>query len=725
MNRRFITAISVLTILSVLGRDARACHIAPTADIRVREHVVRGRSVVLDGSGSYAATGEHIVEYEWDFDGDDSYDYFETIDHHPDGAFDGITTHVFTESESCTVKLRVTDSDGDPGTTSKSVNVSADDDNDGMPNAWEDLYGLDPYNPADALTSADNDNYDNLCEYFHMTSPVDEQDKPEGSDYNITLYIPGEVGSIQSAIDGSINGDTILVEKGRYHENIDFHGTNIILTSINPNDPHVVAGTVIDGGGFGPVVTFETSVDESAELTGFTITGGSSERGGGVYCESGTPTISNCVIKDNQATNKGGGLSTHSYYSSPTITNCVFSGNTASSGGGMSISGDSDPKLTNCVFADNTSLEDGGAIYNDCGFPNLINCTFSGNTATNGDAGGIYNKSGATATVTNCIFWGNQADGSNSQMYDDATSSSLVSYCVIEPGGYNGTGSDYMSYDPPEFIEPGNPAGDDGVFGTLDDGLLVWIQGPCIDVADSTVAPSEDLTGRVRLDVPYINEGNPEYHDIGAYESPVIWFVDKTAPGLDDGTSWDDAYLELRDAIDPAVNQRLASNHELWVVSTESSSPYLPEDPPSPEDVREATFGLVSGVAVYGGFTGTEKSRLWRDWKSNETILSGDRGTEDNNLDNCYHVVTGANGAILDGFTIRDGNADDVYPDNKGAGIYCFGVSPTISNCTIRDNDAGYNGAGMYNYHCSPKLTNCTFDNNEALGSGGQCSMRT
>ncbi len=46
-----------------------------------------------------------------------------------------------------------------------------DSDNDGLPNAWETLYGLDPYQPADAGGDADGDGATNLEEYHAGTNP--------------------------------------------------------------------------------------------------------------------------------------------------------------------------------------------------------------------------------------------------------------------------------------------------------------------------------------------------------------------------------------------------------------------------------------------------------------------------------------------------------------------------------------------------------------------------
>ncbi|MBM4149238.1 MAG: hypothetical protein FJ224_09345, partial [Lentisphaerae bacterium] len=52
------------------------------------------------------------------------------------------------------------------------VIISDDADGDGMPNAWEARYGLDPYNPADAAADTDSDHLSNLQEYLYNLIPT-------------------------------------------------------------------------------------------------------------------------------------------------------------------------------------------------------------------------------------------------------------------------------------------------------------------------------------------------------------------------------------------------------------------------------------------------------------------------------------------------------------------------------------------------------------------------
>ncbi|MCL4561948.1 MAG: right-handed parallel beta-helix repeat-containing protein [Chloroflexi bacterium] len=160
---------------------------------------------------------------------------------------------------------------------------------------------------------------------------------------------------------------------------------------------------------------------------------------------------------------------------------------------------------------------------------------------------------------------------------------------------------------------------------------------------------------------------------------------------------------------------------------------------------RRLTFQLKNGVALYGGFAGTEKERGERNWVEHFTVLSGDIEGDDltdahgivthpSNLTgyNSYHVVTGSGvyaTAILDGFTVTAGNAY-TYPMSSGGGMYNDNGSPTLRNITFSGNSAGNSGGGMFNTNSSsPTLANVTFSNNSAGlsdgGGGGMCNYNS
>ncbi len=210
-------------------------------------------------------------------------------------------------------------------------------------------------------------------------------------------------------------------------------------------------------------------------------------------------------------------------------------------------------------------------------------------------------------------------------------------------------------------------------------------------------------------------------------------YVDANATGANNGCSWLNAFTNLQDAL---VTVQYCDCNEIRV----AAGTYKPDQgyTVTPGD-REATFGLINNVAIYGGFPpggGPWEVRDPND-PNNETILSGDLEGNDRlgvdpcdllndpcRADNSYHVVTGSGTdatAVLDGFTITAGNANGPWEnvDDRGGGMYNSGGNPTITNCTFTGNSADYSGSGMCNSG-SPNIINCTFDRNSAKwGAGG------
>ena len=76
-----------------------------------------------------------------------------------------------------------------------------------------------------------------------------------------TWYVPDDFATIQAGIDGSANGDTVIVRDGTYVENINFNGKAITLKS--ENGP---VTTIIDGNQAGTVVTFNSGEGNGSVL---------------------------------------------------------------------------------------------------------------------------------------------------------------------------------------------------------------------------------------------------------------------------------------------------------------------------------------------------------------------------------------------------------------------------------------------------------------------------
>jgi len=183
--------------------------------------------------------------------------------------------------------------------------------------------------------------------------------------------------------------------------------------------------------------------------------------------------------------------------------------------------------------------------------------------------------------------------------------------------------------------------------------------------------------------------------------------------GLGDCSSWEYA-CDLQAALG-LTN----AGDEVWV----AAGTYKPTKSTN----RYASFSLRSGVSIYGGFPAEGGAWEDRDWETNVTTLSGDIGAVEENSDNSYHVVIGyylSTATLLDGFVIKDGNADGRGEYENGGGIYLYyGSCPLLRNLVIINNNAENMGGGIYSFwSSSPMLLSVFFIDNNAYKGGGMAN---
>lgn len=282
----------------------------------------------------------------------------------------------------------------------------------------------------------------------HWNNPVDKMySRNLGTGDGIELVVPSfatadgpienttsgyKYDHIRHAISQADSGDKIVISEGVYHENINFSGRNVTLSSINPDNPAVVSGTVIAGNinSGGPIISFTGDQSEGCMLTGLTISGTDTA----IYCSGTSPAITNCRIENNV----GNGVELRDG-SNPIITNCQISSNVgtgiemqARQSGRMTIY--NYPVITNSIIAGNMQHGISGGI------PTIINCTIVANTG-----GGV---SGSRPTIMNSIIYYNSAGIDAVQIDNDAAT---VSYSDVQ-GGWPGEGNIDAA---PCFAEPG------------------------------------------------------------------------------------------------------------------------------------------------------------------------------------------------------------------------------------------------------------------------------
>ena len=190
-------------------------------------------------------------------------------------------------------------------------------------------------------------------------------------------------------------------------------------------------------------------------------------------------------------------------------------------------------------------------------------------------------------------------------------------------------------------------------------------------------------------------------------------YVNASASGANNGGTWADAFIDLQSALTASATCPIT---EIWV----AAGTYYPDEGggQTNNDIN-ATFLLKTGLAVYGGFAGNETTLADRSWRTNISILSGDIDKDNTIANNAFHVTTGSGTtgtAILDGFTIKGGNAICTGPCTAGGqwggGMLNISGSPTVSNCIFISNIAAQFGGGMANITSSPIITNCVFSGN-------------
>lgn len=245
------------------------------------------------------------------------------------------------------------------------------------------------------------------------------------------LHVPAGVATIQEAIEVAVDGDEVIVAPGIYHEMINLKGKALLVKSEKGPE-----ATVLDGTGLlGSVVSCINGEKEETRIEGFTITGGSGDVntygpnttiGGGLIVLGSSPSIVDCVFRENKVSLHGGAVYSGGG-SHPQFAGCVFLGNKAEKGGAI-FNIRSNSRITNCDFQENLATFAGGAIFNDRNSsPKLISCTFDQNEALY-NGGAIYDYE-SHGSLVRCVFSRNTAAFKGGAVYSAYRSDAVMADC--------------------------------------------------------------------------------------------------------------------------------------------------------------------------------------------------------------------------------------------------------------------------------------------------------
>ncbi len=530
--------------------------------------------------------------------------------------------------------------------------------------------------------------------------------------------------SLQTAIGQAVSGDEIWVAEGTYKptttndRSISFvipsgvklyGGFQVGATTITERDPFVHQ-SILSGAIGGPAPTDNTfsvvrltNTASGTVLSGFVVTGGHADGGG--------------------SSNFGGGVRVAGVNAVPRISECFFVDNFAVSGSAVQFTGaTANPTLVNCVVAGNQGFF---AIDVQNSTVGIFLCTIVDNDGT----GIRFLNNTLNSSVANSIVRGNGDDVSGSDQISAVNSTPQIVAC----NATGVSGSSMINLDP-LFADPD---GADDIFGTFDDNYRLRGDSPNIDRGssqnmpgdaadlddDGVIAEQVSLDGALntrRIDDQIGSNaglGSTPHPDIGAfeYQRPRTIFVNHAAVGLNNGTSWQNAYTDLQDAIAELADIKFGGPGEIWV----AKGTY------KPTDGTDATisFKPSRGTKIFGGFAGGEASRVLRDPVAHDTILSGDIGAPGPSGNT--NAVLRFSGTfvdattLVDGCTIRDGVS--VNGPGPGGGIrFENGSSAIVANCRIT-NCTG-NGSGAISFQSggtsSPTLLHSIVAGNPASSPG-------
>jgi CSLREA domain-containing protein len=488
---------------------------------------------------------------------------------------------------------------------------------------------------------------------------------------------------------------------------------------------------------------------ENLTLTDCTISdnrlSGTNRRGGGVFSQLGSLTVSASTISDNTAW-RGGGIYTagpSTMIHDSTINDNSTGSSFGNGGGGIAVStvaGDT-TTIVNSTISNNRTFSNGGGILNDGAGSLIVSySTITLNRVNFTNRGGGIHSNHATTSLEHTIVAGNLG-GQPSIRNDLAGSVASVRYSLIgdntgatiadNGGNQIGTGAAPIN----ALLAPLS----DNAGPTLTHALLTG--SPAIDagdpaaVAGAGTVPLQDQRGAVFVRVADGDGSGGSRIDVGAYERQTLPDLDLVVDTLADENdhNYSDGDLSLREAIDLAngsigadtisfadaltsgepITILLTRGHLVIAESLTINGPgadvlTISASDPTPTtkngdgsrifNIDDANANSVSNVSISGltlngGDTSTSGGAIW----SNDNLTLADS------------IITGNASAALDA--------------QGGGGIYSgYGGDLTVIRSVIANNSSGLEGGGIRKRGRRLVIEDSRIEMNVAWWTGGGVS---
>ncbi|UCG59514.1 MAG: right-handed parallel beta-helix repeat-containing protein [Phycisphaerales bacterium] len=568
-----------------------------------------------------------------------------------------------------------------------------------------------------------------------------------------TIEVPsGEYPTIQSAVFAAREGDTVVVDEGRYFGGYQSMGLivdkSITITSRYPHDPCCVEATVIDGyrgtnpeGWFNVGVVFTSNTDANTVLNGFTIEncGGQASDGDDGDRGQGHPNGEDGASAEAMGILIGA-------FGGPVIKNCVVRNNVAVGGdGGNGENADADNNAGRGGWG---GWAHGGGVY--CGVystPTFINCRIEDNLAYggNGGDGGNYASPGGMAN-----YGGNYSSaqayhydpdglgmeyvpGNLWEVWDWDYAGMLSMYLTFDTGAY------LTLYTDPNYaflfdVNDTSYAGDYRWYSAYGGGVFCD-KGSTVSFEHCEIRGNRTYGGISGQGGELGPSGRPQEplvpYELPSYGAGVYCAEDTTVTFT--GSTFEDNVASEVDPTDPNHRLNPYSGYGGGVCAEKGATVSF-TDCNFVDNLADSGGGIYvedvnavitdcnivanralrgGGFLGIGGSVEVRASNVMYNWatidpndpNNNEDILSVGAGL-------CYFSGDAS---------IRDCNISGNRADGSGGGVYMRGAGgASLINCLITDNAAGRDGGGAsINWLGDPLIRNCTFVGNAASGTMG------